>query len=88
MPRSLTIERTVVPAGERERWLERSRSRREHFKRANCNYWVFEEVENRGAFVEFTEAKDPGALVAARRSAPGSPPDEAPLFQEVDFSQL
>ena len=88
MPRSLTIERTVVPVGERERWLERSRSRRDHFKRANCNYWVFEEVENRGAFVEFTEARDAGALVAARRSAPSSSVDEAPLFQEVDFSQL
>ncbi|HKG93465.1 MAG TPA: hypothetical protein VKA84_16275 [Gemmatimonadaceae bacterium] len=75
-------------AAERPRWLERLRDRREHYKRANCNYWVFEEVGNPGSFVEFTEARDDAALAAARGAAPGGVPAAAPVYREVDLSQL
>jgi len=85
MPRALTIQRSIVPQHERQRYLERVRQRREHYKGANCNFWVFEEAALPGAFIEFTEAPDRGSLAAAHASAPEAVIDPARIYVEVEL---
>ena len=51
MPRILTMQRTIVPQSERKKDLERLRAKRDHYKRANCRFWVFEEAGLPGAFL-------------------------------------
>jgi hypothetical protein len=70
MPRALTLQRTVVPQGDRERLLARARTLRSHYDAAQCHYWLFEDAELRGAFIEFVEAPDAGVLIAAQRASP------------------
>ena len=43
MSRALAMQRTIVPAPERKKHLERARMRRAYYQHANCRYWVFEE---------------------------------------------
>lgn len=81
----LTIDRIVVPAAERDRQLERLRRRREHFTRAGCRFWVFEEAEVIGAFVEFIEAADLETLDAALTGAPGTLLEIPRVYQEVEL---
>ncbi len=64
------MQRTVVPSADRERFLERGRALRTHSHPANCRYWVFEDTEVTGAFLEFAEASDASALTAAQAGAP------------------
>jgi hypothetical protein len=70
MPRALTLQRTVIPRGDRERFLERVKRKREHYTRANCRFWVFEEEGLPGAFLEFYEASDSETLARAHASSP------------------
>lgn len=70
MARSLTIQRTTIPPSERDRYFARLRARSAHYKSRGCRFWVFEDVELRGAFVEFTEADDLKTLTDAHSSAP------------------
>ena len=85
MPRVLTMARSVVPRHDRERYVARLRVRRAHFKRAGCNYWVFEEADLPGAFVEFTEAGDRAALASALADAPDPVRDPARVYKEVEL---
>ena len=85
MPRALTIKRTVVPQGERKRYLERLRQRRDHYQRAGCNFRVFEEAALPGAFVEFMEAADPATLSAAHASAPDPVFDANRIYRELEI---
>jgi hypothetical protein len=68
--RALTLQRTVVPQGDRERLLTRARALRSHYDAAQCHYWLFEDAEMGGAFIEFVEAPDADALIAAQRASP------------------
>ncbi len=86
MPRALAVYRSIVPAPSRADYLARLRVRKEHFKRANCNFWVFEESELAGAFLEFTEAGDQDTLEAALAAAPDAPPLAPRVYTEVVLS--
>jgi hypothetical protein len=83
--RSLTIHRRIVTPGDRTRYLENARKRREHFERANCNFWIFEEAGLTGAFVEFTEGPSRQALTAALASAPEGGGDPARVYEQVEL---
>jgi hypothetical protein len=83
--RSLVMQRTIVTPGERDRFLERARQRREHYTARRCRYWVFEEAGLAGAFIEFAESDDQAALTAALAGAPEPLIDPARVYQEVEL---
>jgi len=85
MARSLTVQRTTVPASERERYFERLRARKAHYGAANCRFWVFEESGLQGAFIEFTEADNELALSAAHANAPVKVLDPARIYNETEI---
>ncbi|CAA9362268.1 MAG: hypothetical protein AVDCRST_MAG11-4201 [uncultured Gemmatimonadaceae bacterium] len=85
MPRALTLKRTVVPHPERKRYVERLALRRDYYRRANCDFRVFEEAGLAGAFIELTEAADAAALAAAHASAPDAVFDAARVYKEVEI---
>jgi hypothetical protein len=85
MARSLTLQRSTIPSSERAKYLEKLKLRREHYRAANCRFWVFEEKALPGAFIEFTEADDDAVLSSAHASAPHRLLDPARIYQEVDF---
>src|SRR5689334_20846636 len=62
MARALSVHRTLVTPGERERFLERMARKQEHYTRAKCHFWLFEEASLPGAFLEFVEAPDEDTL--------------------------
>lgn len=62
MPRALTIERTAIPSSDRERYMASLRAKAAHFRAAHCRFWVFEDAEVRGSFIEFTEGDDEETL--------------------------
>ena len=85
MPRVLSIMRTTVTPPERKKYMERSRQKREHYTRAKCRFWIFEEAGLPGAFLEFYEADTKEALTAAHASAPESVVDPGRIYKEVEF---
>lgn len=85
MPRALTIQRTIVPVAERARYMARARERRDYYAKAGCRFWVCEELQLRGAFIEFTEAADRATLSAAHAKAPEPLVDSARIYQEVEL---
>lgn len=85
MGRALTSQRSVVLGAEREAFLKRLRARRDYYTQAGCNYWVFEEKDMQGAFVEFIEAPDPKKLRAAISKAPERGPGSARIYEEIDL---
>ena len=86
MPRALTIQRSVIPASDRERQLERLTAKRDHYRGKQCRYWVFEETAVRGAFLEFVEADSTAIITAAHASAPDAPIDATRVYIEVELS--
>ncbi len=85
MPRALTIQRAVVTAPERARYLGRLPSRQAHYTARECRFWVFEEAALPGVFVEFTEAKDVPTLAAAHASSPEPPRDAARIYTQLEI---
>ena len=85
MGRALTIQRTTVPASERERYFERLRACSSHYKAANCRFWVCEETALPGAFIEFTEADDATTLTVAHANAPHRIFDPGRIYQEKEI---
>jgi hypothetical protein len=85
MPRSLTIQRTIVPSSERAKYLGRARARSEYYAKAGCRFWIFEEAALPGAFIEFTEAADRKVLAAAHAAAPEKLVDAQRIYQEVEL---
>jgi hypothetical protein len=83
MPRALSIKRSIVPALERAKYLERLRTRKAHYERAGCEFWAFEEAALTGAFIEFVEATDAATLEAAHAAAPDPVLDPARVYTEV-----
>lgn len=86
MPRALSIQRSIIPAADRARHLERLRARREHYQRANCRFWVFEEAALPGAFLEFIESADAATLASAHTAAPDSRLDADRIYIELELS--
>ncbi len=85
MPRALTIHHLFAAPAERQALTARLRARHAHFASLDIRYWVFEEAGRPGAFVEFTEARDPEALASAHAAAPGTAADPARLYTEVEL---
>ncbi len=85
MPRALTLQRSIVPAGDRSKFLERLKARRAHYEGRGCRFWVFEEAALAGAFIEFTEAPDAKTLAAAHAAAPERVLDPARIYTEVEL---
>jgi len=81
--RALSLQRTIVTPTERTRFLDRARQQRDHFSAHACRYWVFEEAELPGAFIEFTESGDLAALTAALAGAPDPVLDPSRIYREV-----
>jgi len=73
VPHALTMNRTIVPTPDRERFLARARALRTHYQSRGCQYWVFEDADIGGAFVEFAEGSDTTTLSDAYASAPVEP---------------
>ena len=86
MPRALTLKRSIVPAGDRKKFLEKLRARRAFYLAAQCKHWVFEEAELPGAFIEFIEAADGETLYKALTTAPDPVLDPARIYQEVELA--
>jgi hypothetical protein len=86
MTRALAMQRTIVPAPDRKKHLERARMRRTYYQHANCRYWVFEESGLPGAFIEFVEASDRDTLDSALENAPDRLLDPARVYEEVELS--
>ena len=85
MGRALTIQRTTVPAGDREKYFERLRQCQSHYRAANCRFWVCEEGALPGAFIEFTEADDATTLTVAHANAPHRILDPARIYHETEI---
>ena len=83
--RALSVHRSIVPAHERAQYLERLRARREHYARAGCKFWVFEETAMAGAFIEFTESTDAATLTAAHAASPEPVRDPSRIYTEVEL---
>ncbi len=86
MPRALSMQRTVVPPGDRAKFFARARAREAHYTAAGCQFWLFEEAALSGAFIEFAEARDAETLKAAHAGAPEPMLDPARIYQQVDLT--
>jgi hypothetical protein len=84
MPRYLSMQRSIVPSGDREEFRRKMSERLSFFRGADCRSWFFEEVGLAGALIEFVEANDEKTLREALRSAPGSNGAHARIYQEVE----
>jgi hypothetical protein len=84
VPRWLTLQRSIVPAGERKRFMQRLTARRAYYDAANCRFWVFEESGLPGALIEFVEAADRETLEHAIAGAPDHIVDAARIYREVE----
>ena len=80
------MRHTSVPAGQRAEFREDARRSRAHYTGRGCNYWLFEESQLPGAYVEFFEAKDRDTLVRAHGDAPKPVLESARLYVEVELT--
>jgi len=79
MPRVLTMHEHRVADTERAEYLAALEPRRVSATSAQANFWVFEHDIEHGRFVEFIEAGDEHALVAAL-----APRTSGALWREVE----
>ncbi len=86
MSRALSMQRTVVPPGDRAEFLERMQVREAHYTGAGCQFWLFEEAALTGAFIEFTEARDVATLTSAHARAVEPPLDPARIYTQVELT--
>jgi hypothetical protein len=83
--RALTIQRSIVPLSDRKKFMEKLRTRRAYYASSNCRFWVFEETDLAGAFIEFIEAGDEHTLASALSKAPEQFVDAARIYHEVEL---
>ena len=86
MPRAVSMRHTVVPSADREGFRARAREARAHYSGAGCRYWLYEEDQLPGAYVEFFEASDLGTLQRAHRSALGAGHQSSRIYLEVELT--
>lgn len=86
MARALVLQRSIVPPGQREGFLDLLRAKRDYYSRCDCRFWAFEEASLPGAFLEFIEGPDSRTLGAALAGAPEQPRDPGRVYQEVELS--
>lgn len=85
MGRALTLQRTLVPRADREKYFERVRRKRDHYQAAKCRFWVFEEASLPGAFIEFFEADDAEVLARAHAASPERVIDAARVYTQTEI---
>lgn len=87
MPRTLAMQRTIVPAADRRKYIERLPERRSYYENAGCKFWVFEEIDLAGAYIEFIEAPNSATLTAALEGTTdkSGPVDPSRIYQEVEL---
>lgn len=85
MARTLAMHRVTVPTRDREKYLRQVSERARHYLEANCRFWVFEDSEMRGAFVEFVEADSADILLDAHKDAPGQILEPRPIYNKVEI---
>ena len=85
MGRALTVQRAMVPAIARAKYLAALPRRRDYYTNANCRFWVFEEAGLPGLFLEFMEANDSATLKAAHAKAPEKLRDPSRVYTEVEI---
>ena len=83
--RALTLQRTLVPKGDRDKYFERIRKKRDHYTAAKCRFWVFEEASLPGAFIEFYEADDFESLSRAHAASPDPVLDSNRVYLQVEI---
>jgi hypothetical protein len=83
--RALTLQRTLVPKADREKYFERIRRKLDHYTAAKCRFWVFEEAALPGAFIEFYEADDPEILSQAHAASPDRILDSNRVYLQVEI---
>ncbi|HVF40814.1 MAG TPA: hypothetical protein VM939_13020 [Gemmatimonadaceae bacterium] len=81
----LTVQRTTVPASDREKYFQRLRECKSHYTAANCRFRVYEESSLTGAFIEFTEADDETTLTVAHANSPHRILDPARIYHETEI---
>ncbi len=81
----LTIQRTTIPPGQRDRYMAALAERAAHYEAANCHFWVFEDPGLKNAFVEFTMADDSATLSAAVAAAPEPGSGPLRIYQKVEL---
>jgi hypothetical protein len=86
MPKALTVHRTLVTPTERERFYERMKRKQQHYAKLKCHFWVFEEADLPGAFLEFVEAPDAETLARAHAAAPEPALDPARIYTQVELA--
>lgn len=85
MGRVLSVQRTLVTPNDREKYGERLKRKRDYYKQAHCDFWVFEELSLPGAFLEFFEAPDRETLARAHSGAPEPVLDPNRIYEEVEL---
>lgn len=85
MPRALTLQRSIVPANDRKKFLDKLGKRHSYYAAAKCTHWVFEEADLPGAFIEFIEAPDGETLAQALAEAPDPVVDRGRIYREVEL---
>lgn len=65
MLRLLVMSERTVTEVERAAYLQTLAVRRERAAAASANFWVFEQLDRRGRFLEFVEAGSPESLELA-----------------------
>ena len=65
MPRLLVMAERAVTELERAAYLQTLAARRERAAAASANFWVFEQLDRRGRFLEFVETGSAEALESA-----------------------
>jgi hypothetical protein len=83
--RALSLQRTLVPKAERDRYFERIRLKQEYYTAAKCRFWVFEEAALPGAFIEFYEADDFESLSRAHAASPDPVLDSNRIYLQVEI---
>jgi hypothetical protein len=86
MARAVSMRHTVVPTGNRDEFRAKATATRSHYTGAGCRYWLYEEDQLPGAYVEFFEASDQETLERAHRSAQGGPHASARVYVEVELT--
>ena len=83
--RALTLQRTLVPKADRDKYFERIRRKRDYYTAAKCRFWVFEEASLPGAFIEFYEADDFESLSRAHAASPDPVLDQNRVYLQVEI---
>lgn len=86
MARVLSFQRTIVPSGDRAKYLARLKARQTYYTSARCRFWTFEETDLHGAFIEFIEAEDENTLTAALAHAPDQFVEAVRIYREVELT--